>query len=517
MQNRPLALALCLGLTAAARAEPAPSPSPQQSSAGLYCSGDYADDLAALSPAARDFDRAQPPFTFCIRATATYECPSYAPDGSLRRSRRKVVAHGTGFGLRSQGGETVIATNDHVSEWPAVTDADNVVEDVPPGCKRIRSGLRIVDDEADAYERDDVALTRIVTDPELDVSLLRAGATLPIVPWKLGRSAGLRERNVVDVRGFPLGVLRAHNVGKVVSTYDRDEDHGWSHDDFVVDALLSPGNSGSPVLAVSCKTGELELVGIYHARYVNGGALHEVIAIDQLRDMLTTLKRTPRERPEAALAPLDAAARQRFQAGVRANPQAFFPFGAVSAGVHVRSDGALLFELMDRDFPVRAHPALVIEDLVAEGTGFGRMGRVWAGNRQGLRAASVSSLDAETHALLAKGLDALRRDWLAALEYRDAARSGNQTREGFQRVKRLERALRATAAARGDLAQSLLETSEQLCPKFSDAPATLADALAVPAPRPSPPPEPEPWRPVDLKPAEVSGATPIPVAMPSSR
>ena len=34
------------------------------------------------------------------------------------------------------------------------------------------------------------------------------------------------------------------------------------HVDFVVDALLSEGNSGSPVLAVSCKSRLMELVGV---------------------------------------------------------------------------------------------------------------------------------------------------------------------------------------------------------------------------------------------------------------
>ena len=70
--------------------------------------------------------------------------------------------------------------------------------------------------------------------------------------------------------GFPLGEFQATNVGKVISAYDHDEQGEWDHDDFVIDALLTSGGSGSPVLAVSCKTGEFELVGIFHARY-NGG------------------------------------------------------------------------------------------------------------------------------------------------------------------------------------------------------------------------------------------------------
>jgi hypothetical protein len=116
-----------------------------------YCSGEYADDLVALSPRAREFEARQQPFTYCIRTTAVYECPSYASDGSLRRTKKRVVAHGTGFGYRQpSAGETLIVTNEHVAEWPAVTDDEHPVEEVPPGCKRVSDSLRIVENESDA-------------------------------------------------------------------------------------------------------------------------------------------------------------------------------------------------------------------------------------------------------------------------------------------------------------------------------------------------------------------------------
>jgi S1-C subfamily serine protease len=472
--------------TTSGAAVPAPVPAaspvgtPMQApfAASAYCTGDYADDLLALSAAARAHDQAQPPYTYCIRATATYECPSYASDGTLRRTRRKVVAHGTGFGYRHQGSDTLVVTNDHVSEWPGVTDAEHPVEDVPAGCKRVASALRIVEDESDSYERDDVTLARVVTDPQLDVSVLRAHAELPVLPWKIGRSAGLRERNVVDIRGFPLGVLRAHNVAKVISTYDHDESGDWNHDDFVIDAPLSPGNSGSPVLAVSCRTGELELVGIYHARYTRASALHVVVGVDQFRDLLTTLKRPARPRNEGA--PLDGPARAGVARAAGEAGQIFFPFGSVAASVHARADGGLVFEVKGRDFPVLTHPVLVLEDLPAPDGGFGHPGRVWAGNRQGLREVAATALDADARVLVARTLDALRHGAVAAVAQQEASRSGMSTREGFQEVKRLEGALRR-AAAQQDLAAAVLEEADQLCPRFAEAPATLADALAAPA------------------------------------
>ncbi|HTP29349.1 MAG TPA: serine protease, partial [Anaeromyxobacteraceae bacterium] len=273
------------------RAAPAVASAPEQGiMASPYCSGEYADELAALSQRARDFDQQQPPYTYCVRTSAVYECPTYAPDGTLHRTRRKVVAHGTAFGFRRRGVDTLLVTNEHVAEWPAVTDDDHQVPDVPGGCRRVSDSLKIVENERDAYERDDVPLARVIADPQLDIAVLRAKVPLPIMPWKIGKSSLLRERNVVAVRGFPLGVLRANNVGKVVSAYDRDQDRDWDHDDFVVDALLSPGNSGSPVFAISCRTGEFELVGVYHAGYTAGSALNLVVGVDQLRDLFATLK-----------------------------------------------------------------------------------------------------------------------------------------------------------------------------------------------------------------------------------
>ena len=468
--------------TPAPRKKSSATARPPAAPAGPYCSGAYADDLSALSARAREFDQQQRPYTYCVRSTAVYECPSYAADGSLRRTRRKVSAHGTAFGYRQQAGETLLVTNDHVAEWPAVTTEEHPVEDVPAGCRRVSDALKIVENESDGYERDDVPLARVVADPALDVAVVKAKGTLPVVPWKIGHSAALRERNAVDVRGFPLGVLRANNVGKVVSAYDHDEEKDWDHDDFVIDALLSPGNSGSPVFAISCRTGEFELVGVYHAGYTKGAALNVVVGVDQLRDLLTTLKRAgaaARADPAASLDPADRATVRTSALGPAAP---FFPFGSLVATVRARDDGALVFELMGKDFPVQSGPVLVLEDLPAAEVGFGQLGRVWAGNRQGLREVVHSGLDAEGQAIVAKLLDALRRDALLAARHRSAARHGMSSRQRFQEVARLERSLRRSSSSRQDLAQSAAELAEHLCPGTADAPGTLADALSLPPP-----------------------------------
>jgi serine protease Do len=151
---------------------------------GPYCSGPYADDFAALSATSREAEQKpqSQTWTYAIRTSATYECLSYGTDGNLRRVKKKTLAHGTGFGYRQQNGETLILTNQHVAEWPPVTDDDHKLEDVPVGCKRVSDSLKIVESERDTYDRDDIPLQRVVTDKSMDMAILKAHALLPILP-----------------------------------------------------------------------------------------------------------------------------------------------------------------------------------------------------------------------------------------------------------------------------------------------------------------------------------------------
>jgi serine protease Do len=303
---------------------------------------------------------------------------------------------------------------------------------------------------------------------------------LPTLPWKIGRSAGLRERNIVDIRGFPLGAFKATNEGKVISAYDRDEYRDWSHDDFVIDALLSQGNSGSPVLAMSCKTGEFELVGVFHAGYTRGSALNVVVGIEQIRDLMTTLKRSPRR--DSAPPPADTQGRLGLMAGLRASSSAYFPFGGSTALASLREDGAVVFEVLNHDFPLRSHPVLVVEDLPGAPGEFGALGRVWFGNALGLKRYSRSDLDAEAQGLVVRVLDALRRDAQATLTFQAIDREAGASRERHDQVARLERALRKTTASRQDLSQLALDAAERLAPVSGELPAPLFEALT---PRPA--------------------------------
>ncbi len=136
-----------------------------------YCVGDYADSLEALNAAARRLEQDEKSYSYCVRATAVYECVGYGSDGELERNRMTTSAHGTAFAYKQQGDSTLLLTNAHVAEFPLVTDADHRLSDVPLGCKKMSETLKIVDSDTDDYDHDDIRLTRVA----LEQSLARCG------------------------------------------------------------------------------------------------------------------------------------------------------------------------------------------------------------------------------------------------------------------------------------------------------------------------------------------------------
>ena len=323
---------------------------------------EYADDVTALSPQTRELQRsASGRFSYCLRSTAAYDCLAYGQDGVVRHRRLEVTAHGTGFAYKKVGNDSYLLTNDHVVSWPAVTTDDNAVTDVPAGCKRTESTVRIVANESDSNERDDTALSLVVTDPLLDVAVLRSKVPLQIMPYRIGRSADLRVGNAVTIQGYPLGIMEAVNTGKVINTADHDTSNDRDHLDFVVDAPLSSGNSGSPVLAISKTSGQLELVGIFHAAYTRGQALNVVVAIDQVLDLMTWFRKTPR--PEAVFDRLGALERREFAQWLTQNGgQMFFNLSSLIACAHLSPNGNLVFELFDRSWPLTEDRMLIVVD-----------------------------------------------------------------------------------------------------------------------------------------------------------
>ena len=420
------------------------------------CDGDYADSLPA-EIASRILDQKGDPFVFAIRNISTYEHVYYGRDGKLRRQYLRSVVHGTGFGLRVVNGETLIVTNEHVASRPEVTDDDHVVDGVPPGSKKVREQLKIVRDESDDYEPGHTPLSRVFADPAADIAMLKAKKVLPVMPFHLGRSGALRPGNLVQVRGFPLGVFAAVNVGKVVNPYTLDTDKAWQHVDFVIDALLSGGNSGSPVFAVSCRTGEPELVGVFHAGYTDATALNVVVAIDQLRDEFDTLKVPRRDlvpKLEITAADRDKVVQLLFADQTH---KLIFPFGQRAVQVQLVDPETLRFAVLDEDFPLASSESLALVDQAR--SGFGTLDSVELSNDGQLASVATTALDPEAREHFERLYDALWHQLIGVIDYRTSRAKERVSADAFA----------AAQSARDRLRKKIGEQKELLGLAFFDS------------------------------------------------
>lgn len=438
------------------------------------CTGEYADAILALSPRAREFERLpEANYSYCLRNTATYECLYYGPDGRIRKRNVTVTAHGTAFAYREKNDEYYLLTNEHVASWPAVTSDDNDASGVPGGCKRVDEQLRLVRDESDDYEPGQVPVTKVASEPSLDAAILKSRSKLNLMPYRVGRSALLKSGNVVEVRGFPLGLLQATNFGKVVTAYDHDREKGWDHVDFITDALLSKGNSGSPVLAVSCRTGELELVGLFHAGYRDSPALNAVVGIDQLREFMETLKRTRASRFDDT--PLTAEVRAAIVAAL-SHPEVmpFFKVGDRTA--RARLDGAaVVFDVFHDAFPSRDSVSLQLRD--APGEGAGVLEAISADTPSGMRTVKAEAADAETQELAGHLLDVARRQLVRTIVYREAAALSKTSRDASRRAADLLRQLDRSRTEANELVRALVDAGA----RFPETPPAAAPPLTGPS------------------------------------
>ena len=439
------------------------------------CEGDYADAVPA-SVASQVLDSVREQFVFAIRNTATYEHIYYGREGKLRRGYVTSVIHGTGFAYRVRDGETLIISNQHVAERPDVTDEEHPVEGVPPGSKKVREQLKIVRNEEDDYEPGHVGLAKVLSDPAADIAIVKAHKLLPLMPFRFGRSSALRPGNLVQVRGFPLGAFSAVSVGKVLNPYTQDTEKGWSHVDFVIDALLSAGNSGSPVFAVSCRTSEPELVGVFHAGYADAAALNVVVGIDQLREELDTLK-LPR-RDGALRAEITAQDRDRVVKDLFAEParSLVFPFGGRAVLAQLAEPGTLRFTVLDEDYPMVSRESLALVD--RSQSGFGTLDTVVVLVDGAPAEVPGSALEPEMRDHFERLYDAFWHQLLGVVDYRARLLRGRQSADAFTQAQQ----------ARARLRKKVPEQKEQLGLAMfeADRVGTVAKAAASAPPPPAP-------------------------------
>ena len=432
------------------------------------CEGDYADAVPA-AVASQILDGVREQFVFSIRNTATYEHIYYGRDGKLRRGFVRSVVHGTGFAYRVRDGETLIITNQHVAERPDVTDDEHTVDGVPPGSKKVREQLKIVRGEDDDYEPGHLALGKVLSDAAADIAIVKAHKLLPLMPFRFGRSSALRPGNLAQVRGFPLGAFSAVSVGKVVNPYTEDTEKGWSHSDFVIDALLSAGNSGSPVFAVSCRTSEPELVGVFHAGYADAAALNVVVGIDQLREELDTLKVPRRDgglRSEITAQDRDKVVKELFAEQARALT---FPFGGRAVLAQLADPGTLRFAVLDDDYPMVTREALALVD--RSQSGFGTLDTVVVLVDGAPAEVPGSALEPEMRDHFEKLYDALWHQLLGVVDYRARLSRGQNSADAFAQAQQ----------ARARLRKRVPEQKEQLGLAMfeADRVGTVAKAAAA--------------------------------------
>jgi S1-C subfamily serine protease len=440
-----------------------------------FCLGAYANDQVVVAPEARRQEETTR-YSFCVRSTAVYQCAYYGPDGSLMSRRQTQSAHGTAFAFRREGAFSYLLTNEHVTEWPFVSSKSSGL-DVPVGCKRISQTVSIVDDENDSYAKDDIPLQRVVVDPELDVAVLKAQTRMDIMPFGLGQSSGLQVGDAIRVRGFPLGAFQAVHGGKVISAREPDQEGKWDHYDFVTDAQLSVGNSGSPVMAISCKTRRFELVGIYHAGYHRGQALNTVVGVDEFREIMTTLRPRTRKQPTSELS---AADRQALVAELRAGRiTPLLPMSGHVIGIRLAGD-RLLYDLYPRKFPLIDWRLMVLEDLPS--TGFGRVGRIWFGSEQGLRERAFGELRPGEQNAVVHLMEAVRKKQRQGLLFRQLEPLAKRSRANNEKLRALERSMSREQADRSTVLRTLLDVVAQYAPGPNERGVSVSVTAQPPTP-----------------------------------
>jgi serine protease Do len=234
---------------------------------------------------------------------------------------------------------------------------------------------------------------------------------------------------------------------------------------------------------------KFELVGISHARYSAGEALNVVVGIDQVRDLMTTLKRTPRARHDVD-SPLDTTARAGLLTSLQNHGgDAFFPFGALTASARAEPSGSLVFRVYPADFPLRDAPLLIIEDgVVATApsarapTAFGEIVTVTARNQRGAIARGRTTLDSESLGVLSSVLDGLRRAAILAFVLRDADKTADASREHSQYRAQMELATKKRMTADQDLSLQSAELADALGPDASEPAAGTPASVTVSVP-----------------------------------
>ncbi len=142
-------------------------------------------------------------------------------------------------------------------------------------------------------------LEALVRNREDDIALFEIppGVRPPSFPYSLGDSDDFRVGNYIYVVGNPLnmgvnvreGIVSALRAPREVSRVEAKSENA-----FMVSNGLSPGDSGTPVIAI--RDGRFEMVGLSQGTFLGGGRLGWVIRINAVRQLLKKARALPEER-----------------------------------------------------------------------------------------------------------------------------------------------------------------------------------------------------------------------------
>ena len=378
-----------------------------------------------------------------------------------------------------------------------MTDTLHRIDGVPEGCKRVEDKLRIVRDERDDFDPGQIALTRVAVDPLLDAAILKANQQLTVLPYKIGKSAALRQGNAVDRARLPAGrhaggverqgrqPLRPRSGAGLGPRRLRDRRAA------VGGELGQPGAGGVVQVARAGAGRRLprRLQGARRAerrrRHRPARRVHAQEAAHPARDLRRGLaRRAGRGRARAR-----SRTRSR-RARCRCSTSAAWSCAPRS------TDGALLYHVYGRQFPLDDRRVAVLEDLAQErrlrrarpalGPGADRLARVAARRARHRRARPRRPR---------RRLDPPPDPAHARLPPR--ARQPELRRRAPARPRRLaHHRPRPPALARSR--PNLLETADRLSSAGNET--TAAVTSPAPSPRPRPPRSPPAARPDRLRP-----------------
>jgi hypothetical protein len=224
---------------------------------------------------------------------------------------------------------------------------------------------------------------------------------------------------------------------------------------------------------------------MFHAGYVRGTALNAAVGIDELRDLMMTLKRTPRSKDPAErnLGPA-----QRSELWQSFSDPTFVPYlnlGPLTISLR-RLGSGLIYEVFSRRFPTDDRRVAVLVDGPAAGS-FGALMEVWFGNERGLKRYELRELDKEG-AVLGQVQSVLRRIQsltMATLRYRAVSARAATSREAVAERAALQRTLSRETTADGDLAQILLDLGDRLSPRPQEPAQSVSNVFMNLSPKSS--------------------------------